>query len=88
MSATLLKARSKDIIKRVLEDKNSQIKIKGISINKLGFADDRVIMAESIKDLQRLMDIVLVCSEGYGLTLNVHKTRLMKITKCSKGKKY
>lgn len=64
---------SEDIIKRAVEDENSGIKINETPVITNRHADDIVVKAECIVDLQRLMDIVVVCSEDYGLTLNIKK---------------
>lgn len=72
---------SEEILQKALEDKIARIKINGTSINNIRYADDTVILAKNMEDLQRLMDKVAECSEGYGLTLNIKKTKFMRISK-------
>lgn len=57
------------------------IKVNGKPINNLRFADDTVLIAEGIEDLQQLLDRVVELSEERGLTLNTKKTQFMVITK-------
>ncbi|KAG5890595.1 hypothetical protein JTB14_012679 [Gonioctena quinquepunctata] len=45
------------------------------------YADDTVILAESIEDLQRLMNKVSTCSEEYGLSPNTKRTKFIVIPK-------
>ena len=57
------------------------IKIGGQNINNLGYADDTVLIAESEKDLQNLLEIVEVESRKKGLELNSKKTEVMVISR-------
>ena len=81
MSPTLFNAYSEDIVKRALEDETRGIQINGMRVNNIRYADDTVILAECLEDLQIMMDKTARYSEEYGLTLNVKKTKFMKISK-------
>ena len=50
-------------------------KIAGRNINKLRYADDTTLMAESEEELQSLLMKVKEESEKVGLKLNIQKTR-------------
>ena len=52
-------------------------KIVGRNINNLRYADDSTLMAESEKELKRLLMKVKEESEKVGLKLNIQKTKIM-----------
>ena len=55
----------------------SRIKISGRNINKLRYADDTTLMAESEEELKSPLMTVKVESEKVGLKLNIQKTKIM-----------
>ena len=59
-----------------VEEAQAGIKIAGRNINKLRYADDTTLMAESEEELSLLMK-VKVESEKVGLKLNIQKTKIM-----------
>ena len=60
-----------------LEATQAGIKIAGRNINNLRYADDTTLMAESEKELKRLLMKVKEESEKVGLKLNSQKTKIM-----------
>ena len=60
-----------------LEEAQAGIKIAGRNINKLRYADDTTIMAESEEGLKSLLMKVKEESEKFGLKLNIQKTKIM-----------
>ena len=60
-----------------LEEAQAGIKIAGRNINKLRYADDTTLMAESEEELKSLLMKVKEESEKVGLKLNVQKTKIM-----------
>ena len=60
-----------------LEEAQAGIKIAGRNINKLRYADDTTLMAESEEELKSLLMKVKEGSEKVGLKLNIQKTRIM-----------
>ena len=58
-----------------LEETQTGIKIAGRNINKLRYADDTNLMAESEEKLQSLL--MKEKSEKVGLKLNIQKTKIM-----------
>ena len=60
-----------------LEEAQAGIKIAGRKINKLRYADDTTLMAESEEELKSLLMKVKEESEKVGLKLNVKKTKIM-----------
>ena len=61
----------------MLEEAQPGIKIAGRIINKLRYADDTTLMAESEEELKRLLMKVKEESEKAGLKLNIQKTKIM-----------
>ena len=53
------------------------IKIAGRNINKLRYADDTTLMAESEEELKSLLMKMKEESENVGLKLNIQKTKIM-----------
>ena len=60
-----------------LEETQDGIKIAGRNINKLRYADDSTLMAESEEELKSLLMKMKVESEKVGLKLNIQKTKIM-----------
>ena len=60
-----------------LEEAQAGIKIAGRNINKLRYADDTTLMAESKEELKSLLMKVKEESEKVGLKLNIQKTKIM-----------
>ena len=60
-----------------LEETQAGIKTAGRNISNLRYADDTTLMAESEKELKRLLMKVKEESEKVGLKLNIQKTKIM-----------
>ena len=60
-----------------LDEAQAGIKIAGRNINKLRYADDTMLMAESEEELKSLMMKVKGESQKAGLKLNIQKTKIM-----------
>ena len=60
-----------------LEETQAGIKIAGRNINKLRYADDTTLMAESEEELKSLLMKVKEESEKVGFKLNIQKTKIM-----------
>ena len=60
-----------------LEEAQAGIKIAGRNINNLRYADDTILMAESVEELKILLMKVKEESEKVGLNLNIQKTKIM-----------
>ena len=68
------------------------MKIAGRNINKLRYADDTILMAESKEELNSLLRRVKEKNEKAGLKLNIKKTKIMAPSPITpfqiKGKKW
>ena len=60
-----------------LDEVQAGIKISGRNINKLRYAEDTALMAESKEELKSLLMKVKEESEKVGLKLNIQKTKIM-----------
>ena len=60
-----------------LEEAQAGVKIARRNINKLRYADDTTLMAESEEELKSLLMKVKEESENVGLKLNIQKTKIM-----------
>jgi len=60
-----------------LEEAQAGIKTAGRNINKLRYADDTTLMAESEEELKSLLRKVKEESEKVGLKLSLQKTKIM-----------
>ena len=60
-----------------LDEAKVGIKIAGRNINKLRYADDTTLMAESEEELKRLLMKVKEENEKVGLKFNIQKTKIM-----------
>ena len=60
-----------------LEEAQTGIKIAGININNLRYADDTTLMAESEEELKSFLIKVKEESEKFGLKLTIQKTKIM-----------
>ena len=61
-----------------LGEPQAGIKVAGRNINKLRYADDTTLMAESKEELKSLLMKVKEESEKVGLKLNIQKTKIME----------
>ena len=69
-----------------LEETQAGIKIAGRNLNKLRYADDTTLMAESEEERKSLLMKVKVESEKVGLKLNIQKTKIMASVPSLHGK--
>ena len=60
-----------------LDEAQAGLKISRRNINKLRYADDTTLMAESEEELKSLLMKVKVESEKVGLKFNIQKTKIM-----------
>lgn len=72
---------SENIFREALEDEPTGIVINGKNIYNIRYADDTVLIASSLEDVQRLVNKVAKASKEYGLHININKTKWMLVTK-------
>nr|XP_026485065.1 uncharacterized protein LOC113392732 [Vanessa tameamea] len=76
ISPKLLTAALEDVFK-LLDWKGFGININGEYISHLRFADDIVVMAETMEDLNTMLDDLGKASERVGFKMNMDKTKIM-----------
>ncbi|XP_029174698.1 uncharacterized protein LOC114943274 [Nylanderia fulva] len=73
----MLKTFLHKIFKETIGDTKLGIKVNGIYINTIKYADDTVIIADSIGNLQLLLNRISEAGQRMGLNINTNKTKLM-----------
>ena len=71
-----------------LEEAQARIKFAGRNINKLRYADDTTLMAESEEELKSLLMKVKEESEKVGLKLNIQKKKIMASSPITSWQRY
>ena len=51
--------------------------LKSLNLFLLSYADDSVLLSEKVDDLQKMINSVNVCSNEYGLYINLLKTKIV-----------
>lgn len=83
LSPLLFNIYSEAIFREALETTNGGITVNGIRISNIRYADDTVIMADSMADLQRMTDRIVQHSEQFGLHININKTKVLVFSKAN-----
>lgn len=81
LSPVLFNLYSEAIFQEALEDMEVGIKVNGVWINNLRYADDTVLIADNMTDLQQLVNKVGERSKSMGLNINTKKTKYMIISR-------
>ena len=81
LSPHLFNIYSESIMRKALHDSEGEVMVAGHKVTNLRYADDVVLIAASMTELQELVDRVKTESERSGLFLNVKKTKVTKIRK-------
>ena len=81
MSPHLFNIYAEHVMRKALKHHPTGIAVGGKLVNNLRYADDIVLVAKSMQELQDLTNRVKTASEAAGLFLNVSKTKVMKVTK-------
>jgi len=81
LSPTLFNLYSEKIMEEALEGATEGILINGRLINNVRYADDTVLVASTVEELQAMLDRVNTASEKFGININIKKTKLMVVTK-------
>lgn len=77
LSPALFNLYSEQIFREALADCNVGVRIGGETINNIKYADDTALLAESIEDLQTLLNRVDQACRDKGLSINALKTKWM-----------
>ena len=69
-----------EIILRGINDFEG-IKVNGVNINNIRYADDTVLISTSPRELQKMLNKLEKIGEQYGMSINVNKTECLIVTK-------
>jgi len=81
LSPLLFNLYSEAVFQGALRDVEMGIRVNGVWINNVRYADDTVLIADNIHDLQQLVNVVGEQSESMGLNINTKKTKFMIISR-------
>ena len=82
LSPLLFNLYSEAVFREALDEVPERgVRVNGVVLNNLRYADDTVLIAESPEDLQAIMDAVVRHSNNNGLSLNVTKTKVLVFSK-------
>lgn len=81
LSPLLFNLYSEAIFREVLEEKEMGIRVNGLWINNIRYADDTLLIVDNIDDLQHPVDAMGQHSKSMGLNINVKKTKFMIVTR-------
>uniref|UniRef100_A0A0A9XCE7 Retrovirus-related Pol polyprotein LINE-1 n=1 Tax=Lygus hesperus TaxID=30085 RepID=A0A0A9XCE7_LYGHE len=71
------------IFKEAVEDLDVGVRVNGERITSIKYADDTVLLAESLEDLQLLLNRLSSAGQRAGLTINIMKTKWMVFSRSS-----
>ena len=81
LSPLLFNLYAEAIFEEALTEADGGIKINGIGVNNIRYADDSLIVASNQYDLQQMINKVVDYSEASGLTINSTKTKVIVFSK-------
>jgi Reverse transcriptase (RNA-dependent DNA polymerase) len=81
LSPLIFNMYSEKIFNEALNGVEEGVLLNGVRLNNIRYADDTIVMADSLDGLQTLMDRITQYSQQYGLNINVQKTKQMIISK-------
>ena len=76
LSPLLFNLYSDKIFNGAFEDRHMGIKVNEVPISNLRYADDTVLIANNIEELQEMCNILIEESQKYGLNINAKKLKL------------
>lgn len=81
LSPCLFNLYSEAIFKKAFENVEDGIKINGVKISSIRYADDTIIIADSDLGLQRLIDKLNTIITEFDMKINTTKTKIMRISR-------
>jgi len=68
------------VINEALEDIHEGVKVGGVLIPAIQFADNQVMVSHTVRGLQVIMDALQDTSEKYNMRINTKKTKFIRIS--------
>jgi len=69
-----------------LENIEDGVKVNGLLVKAMRFADDQAMVSSRNAGLKRIIDALNKTSKDYGMKINIKKTKVMRVCKTG-GKK-
>ncbi|KAI5631309.1 reverse transcriptase (RNA-dependent DNA polymerase) domain-containing protein [Phthorimaea operculella] len=81
LSPIIFNLYSETVFEKAFEELDLGIRVNGNVINNIRYADDTVLLAENLDDLQNMLDKLNNSLNEYGLKINTSKTKFMIVSK-------
>ena len=81
LSPLLFNLYDEAMMREATADVDIGVKVGGYLVKSVRFADDKAVMARSVRGLQELMDNINRVTKDYGMKINVKKTKVMCISR-------
>ncbi|KAF6217287.1 hypothetical protein GE061_001641 [Apolygus lucorum] len=82
LSRLLFNLYSEAVFKEALQEVSQRgVRVNGVVLNNFRYADDTVVFAGTLSDLQALMEAIVQHSEASGLSQNISKTKVLVFSK-------
>ena len=81
LSPLLFSIYVEEMMIEAMEDTDKGVKVGGKLLKDIRFADDQAMVAESVKELQEIMDKLVEVGRKYDMKINVKKTKTMRISR-------
>jgi len=81
LSPFLFNSYSEAIFQEALEGLNVGVKLNGIWVHNIRYADDTVLIADNMENWRDMLGTVGECSKNMGFYINTKKTKFMIITR-------
>ena len=69
-----------------MENTSDGVKVGGMLVQAVRFADDQAMVSSTNAGLQRMMDVLNATSKEYGMKINIKKTKVMRISRTERAK--
>ncbi|CAH2267750.1 jg15167 [Pararge aegeria aegeria] len=81
LSPLLFNLYAEAIFSEALDNISDGISINGKTLNNIRYADDTILIADSLEGLQNIVNSVASVSAEYGININTKKTKFMEISR-------
>ena len=86
LSPLLFNIYIEEIVREAMEKTSDGVKVGGTLVQAVRFADDQAMVSSTNAGLQRMMDVLNATSKGYGMKINIKKTKVLRISKTEEAK--
>lgn len=81
LSPLLFNMYSESIFDEALGNEPLGIKVNGVCISNIRYADDTILLGNSVEELQQILDKINNISKEHGLAINAKKTKFMIVSR-------